>query len=122
MLVELDWATWLTWLLVAFFLADGVISAIGPAPMRAAFVKWGYPGWWHLVNAAVCLVIALLLVFPQTRQFGLMFGVLECVAVFATLIRHGELTHLPPAIVLLALLVLAYWGNYGWTLPGAAVA
>lgn len=120
MVFGIGWETWLTWLLVAFFIGDGVVSAIGPAPMRASFVNWGYPSWWHLVNAAVCLAAGLLLFFPATRPFGFMLGALECFAVFATLIRHGEFSHLPPAVVLFALLVLGYWGNFGWKLPGAA--
>ncbi|MBI4048396.1 MAG: DoxX family protein [Devosia nanyangense] len=122
MVLGIGWPVWLTWLLVVFFVGDGIVSAIGPEPMREAFVNWGFPDWWHWVNAAVCLTIGILLAFEVTRPFGFLLGALECFAIYVTLIRAGEFAHLPPSIVLLALITLAYWGNYGWRLPNAGAA
>jgi hypothetical protein len=117
MILGFNWFTWLTWLLVLFFLGDGIVSAIGPEPMRESFVKWGFPSWWHLVNAVVCVAVALLLIYPPTRPFGFLLAALECIAIYATLIHHREFAHLPPSVILLAVIVVAYWGTYGWKLP-----
>lgn len=122
MIFGFGWATWLTWLLAAFFLADGVMSAIGPEPMRLAFANWGFPSWWHLVNAVVCLLVGIMLLFPATRPLGFLLGAAECFAIFAVMIHHREFAHMAPAAVLLLLLTLAYWGSYGWRLPESVAA
>jgi hypothetical protein len=122
MIFGLTWAMLLTFFLSFFFFADGIVSAIGPRPMRESFVRWGFPDWWHLVNAAVCLVIGVLLLVPALRPFGFMVGALECFAIFAVLIRSNEPSHLPPSVFLLGLLVTGYWGLYGFALPPLGVA
>ena len=119
MIFGFHWAQVLVGILGVFFLGDGVVSAIGPKPMRESFVKWGFPAWWHLVNAAVCLTTGVLLLIPGLQPFGLILGALECFAIFATLIRNNEAAHLPPSVILLALILVAYWGLYGFALPGA---
>ncbi|MBJ3785831.1 DoxX family protein [Devosia sediminis] len=106
------WAIALTATLGVFFLADGFVSLIGPKPMRVAFVRWGYPRWWHLVNAAVCLTIGVLLFIPPLRPIALILAALECLAIFATMIRNRQPAHLPPSVILLALVALAAWGLY----------
>jgi hypothetical protein len=116
MILGFHWALLLTGLLGIFFLGDGVVSAIGPKPMRDSFVKWGFPGWWHLVNAAVCLATGVFLLIPALRPLGFALGALECFAIFATLIRNKEPGHLPPSVFLLGLLCAAYWGLYGLAL------
>jgi len=118
MILGFHWTLILVSILGVFFLGDGVISAIGPKPMRESFVKWGFPSWWHLVNAAVCLVTGVLLFIPALRPLGLLLGALECFAIFATLIRNNEPAHLPPSVILLVLILVAYWGFYGLALPG----
>lgn len=119
MIFGFHWALLLTGLLSIFFLGDALVSAIGPKPMRESFVKWGFPGWWHLVNAAVCLAIGVLLLVPALRPFGFVLGALECLAIFATLIRNKEPGHLPPSVFLLGLLCVAYWGLYGFDIATA---
>lgn len=113
MIFGFHWALLLTGILSIFFLGDAVVSAIGPKPMRESFIKWGFPGWWHLVNAAVCLAVGIMLLVPALRSFGFALGALECFAIFATLIRNREPGHLPPSVFLLGLLWVAYWGLYG---------
>ncbi|KKB80840.1 hypothetical protein VW35_01155 [Devosia soli] len=120
MIFGFHWALILVGVLSIFFIGDAVVSAIGPKPMRESFVKWGFPGWWHLVNAAVCLAVGLLLLVPTLRPFGLLLGALECLAIFATLIRAREPGHLPPSVFLLGLICVAYWGLYGFALPSVA--
>jgi hypothetical protein len=119
MIFGFHWALLLTGLLSIFFLGDALVSAIGPKPMRESFVKWGFPGWWHLVNAAVCLAVGVMLLVPALRPLGFALGALECFAIFATLIRNKEPGHLPPSVFLLGLLCVAYWGLYGFGLAAA---
>lgn len=119
MIYGFHWALLLTGLLSIFFLGDALVSAIGPKPMRESFMKWGFPGWWHLVNAAVCLTVGILLLVPGLRPLGFALGALECLAIFVTLIRAKEPGHLPPSVFLLCLLCVAYWGLYGFSLATA---
>lgn len=113
MIFDIHWARVLTAVLGAFFLTDGFVSLIGPKPMRIAFIRWGYPRWWHLVNAAVCMTIGILLFIPPLRPVAFILATLECLAIFATMIRNRQLAHLPPSIILLALVSLAAWGLSG---------
>jgi hypothetical protein len=117
MLFGFSWAQWLTWLLAAFFAVNGVINITGPKAMRDSFAEWGFPGYWHIVNGAILLLTGILLVLPQTRPFGFGLGVLECLAIYITLIRHKAFSHLPPSVVMLIVLGVAWWGLYGLGLP-----
>jgi hypothetical protein len=58
-----------------------------------------------------------LLAFPQTRPFGFLLGLLEFMAIYATLLRHQAFSHLPPSVVLLVVMAIAYWGLYGFGVP-----
>jgi len=110
---HLPWADGLTWLLSLFFIINGAINLAGPPALREGFARWGFPSWWHLVNAAVLFACGILLAFPDLRFFGFALGLLECLAIYAVLIRHGDYRHLPPSIVLLLLMALAFAGLYG---------
>jgi uncharacterized membrane protein HdeD (DUF308 family) len=117
MIFGFAWPTLLTYVLTAFFLANGVINLMGKQALRDGFARWGFPAWWHLVNGAVLLVAGVLLAYPPTQFLGFALGALECLAVFATLARHRDWAHFPPSVILLVLLALAYWGTYGlWPL------
>lgn len=102
MIFGFGWAVWLAWLLAAFFLVNAVVNAINPPPMREAWARWGYPPWFHWVNAAMELVAGVALLFPATRLLGLAVGAAICVGIFATLVRHRELGHVAPGAILFA--------------------
>ncbi|MNL57359.1 hypothetical protein D3C87_1809150 [compost metagenome] len=84
--------------------------------MRDNYQRWGFPEGWHIVNGAVCLAIGVLLLVPSLRPFGFALALLECLAIYATLIWNKDASHLPPSVILLALIALAYWGLYGLAL------
>lgn len=117
MIFGFSWAEWLTWLLALFFVVNGVINFTGPQAMRDGFRDWGFPPYWHLVNGAILLLTGLLLAYPPTRPLGFLLGLLECIAIYATLIRHRAFSHLPPSVVLLEVMAIAWWGVYGLSLP-----
>ena len=47
----------LGWIIATFFIANGLVNLYGPESMRAAFFRWGFPRWFHLVNGAIQVVI-----------------------------------------------------------------
>jgi len=110
---DFPWADGLAWLLTLFYIINGAINLAGPPAMREGFARWGFPSWWHLVNAAVLFACGILMAVPQVRLFGFALGALHCLAIFAVLIRHGDYRHLPPPAVLLVVLALTSAGLYG---------
>lgn len=113
MLSGSSWAIWLLWLLIAFFAVNSVVNAINPRPMRESYARWGFPSWFNFVNAGMEAAAAALLYFPETRLIGFAIGLVICLGIFATLIRHGEYSHMGPGLVLFAAICLTLWGLYG---------
>ena len=122
MFIGYGWAEWLTFGLAAFFIATGFVNFTGPAGMRRGFEEWGFPNWWHYVNGTVLLATGMLLIILPTRLVGFGLGLLECLAIYITLLRHRAYGHLPPSVLLLAALALAYMGLYGAELPLSSLA
>jgi len=91
------------WLLALAFTGAGIGNAVGGAAIQAQFQRWGYPAWWNFVTAALELFVAALIIFPQTRIFGLALGAMVMIAATATLIWRREYKHLPPCLVFVVL-------------------
>ena len=87
MIIGMAWPVWLAWILALFFAANGMVNIIGPKSMRDGFARWGYPSWFHLLNGALQLAIAVLLLMGATRLLGLGLGILLCLVIFVTLVR-----------------------------------
>jgi hypothetical protein len=117
MIFGFSWPFLLTCLLGLAFIVNGVANAIGPREMRENFTRWGFPRGWHLVNAAVCLTTGVLLLVPPAVPIGFVLAALECLAIYLTLVINREFKHLPPSMILLAILGMAFFGTYGLTLP-----
>jgi hypothetical protein len=111
MIFGIDWTMWLTWLLAAFFIVNGVVNWFGPKPMLDGYARWGFPGWFHRFNGTVQLGAGVLLLFPVTFHAGIALGLAVCLGIFATLIRHKEFSHLPPGVILFALLCVGTWAR-----------
>jgi hypothetical protein len=99
------------WLLVAAFFGAGLFNAIGTRATREGFVRWGYPGWWHLVTGGLEILSAVLIALPVGRVAGLVFGTLIIAAALATVLRHREFSDLAPLGVFLALIALAAFSS-----------
>lgn len=99
----------LVWLLVAFFLASGVMNLHPPQPIRASYARWGYPSWFHYVTAGIEIAGALLLLFVATRLIGSLLLAAVMVAAIWTLLRHREAARAVPAGVAMALCLSCAW-------------
>lgn len=95
------------WLLALAFLGAGLFNLIGTAATRSGFVRWGYPGWWHLPTGALEVICAGLIAVPASRVAGMALAAVIIAAAVVTVLRHREFSHLAPLGVFTALLVLA---------------
>tara|TARA_R110000868_G_scaffold160380_7_gene389883 strand:- start:5417 stop:5734 length:318 start_codon:yes stop_codon:yes gene_type:complete len=102
-------ATILTWLLGAFFLIGGGVNIVAPAPIRAEFQRWGFPGWFHFLVGALELAVAVMLVVPGWRTGGLVLAAVTMVSATAVVLYHKEYSHalIPGAV--LAVTCIAAW-------------
>jgi len=94
----------MAWLLAFALAGAGLFNAVGGAAVKAEFVRWGYPAWWNLVTAAVEVLAAALIVFPETRIWGLALAAMVMIAALATVIWRREYRHLLPGVALTALI------------------
>jgi hypothetical protein len=104
------WISWLipvlSWALSAFFTLGSWFNLFDESSI-ADYRKWGYPGRFHFVTAAMELGTAALLIEHTTRLFGAALGALVMVGAIATLVGHCDYSHaaLPGAILVLLLVV-----------------
>lgn len=110
MILNYSWAVWLAWLLALFFLSNGVLNLVALKSMKNALLGWGFPPRFHIVNGLVQVVIGLMIAWYPTRAFGLLLAVVLCVAIWLTLIRHRDWSHLPPSIILMVIVLVDAWG------------
>ena len=90
------------------FLGAGGANFAGIGSIRADFVRWGYPAWFHRLCGGLELLGAALVLWPVTRLGGLALLGLVMAAAFFTLARHQEPAgHFMAAIGISALLILA---------------
>jgi drug/metabolite transporter superfamily protein YnfA len=94
----------MAWLLAFAFAGAGLFNGIGGASVQSKFLRWGYPAWWNFVTAAVEILCAALIVFVETRYWGLALGALVMIAAIATLIWRRDYKELPPGVIFTALI------------------
>ena len=95
------------WLLVAGFLAAGLINAIGSPAAQSDFARWGYPGWWGRVTGGLEIMSAVLIALPASRIGGLTLGAIIIAAAVLTVLRHRDFSHLAPLGAFVAVIALA---------------
>lgn len=100
----------MTWILAAFLLFGSGLNAVGPRPIRADYVRWGYPRGFRFVTAGLELAAAILLVVPAFQLAGALLGASIMTAAVATTLKHGE-----PARAVAPALTLA------WAVTAAAL-
>lgn len=80
----------------------GIVNFIGPASVREAFARWGYPSGFHRATGALEIAAGLLLILPVTVQLGAIATAIILIGALGTLIRFRDWSHLPGAFVLTA--------------------
>jgi uncharacterized membrane protein YphA (DoxX/SURF4 family) len=83
----------------------GTVNFVGPQSVRDSFVRWGYPAGFHRVTGGLEVVAGLLLLVPATWWAGAIGSIVILSAAAMTLIRCREWSHLPGAVVLMAVAV-----------------
>lgn len=93
---------------VAFVMAaGGGVNLAGPAGIRAAYARWGYPAGFRFVTAMLEALSATLVLIEETRPWGLMLAAAIMFAAIATLVRAREYLHALPAIAICVAAVIA---------------
>ncbi|SAL13880.1 hypothetical protein AWB71_00448 [Caballeronia peredens] len=90
------------------FLAAGVVNAIGPAPIRSEFEKWGYPAWLRLIVAAVEFGGAICMMLAETHRFGAVTLLIIVLGVLVSFIRSREWMRMQYPLMLLLLLIILF--------------
>jgi hypothetical protein len=87
--------------LAAAFAAAGLVQLAGAGFVRRAYRRWELPPRFHRVIGALMVLAAFFLTVPNTRLWGVVLAGLINFAAVVTLLKNRE---------------------YGWALPGLAVA
>ena len=97
----------LAWLLAAFFLFGAYGNTFISEENAAAYLAWGYPGWFHYITATLELAAGLLLLRTALRPFGAGLGALVMAAAALTTLVNADFAHtIAPSIVLVVSLVV----------------
>ena len=104
-----SWNQILTWALAAFFLLGAIINTFATKVVVPEFRRWGYPDRWNFITAGMELVVAILLVAPQTFRFGVALGGAIMIVAIGTVIRAREYRRALPPFIVLVLLIVAGW-------------
>jgi hypothetical protein len=100
--------TAIPYLLSLIMLGGGVANAVGPRGILESYTRWGYPSGFHFVTAILELVAAALILYPPLRPYGMGLALLVLLAALATLMRAGEYSH-SPAAILFIMLIAVWW-------------
>jgi len=77
------------WLAI-IFLIGAVVQLPGPGFVRRAYKQWEYPPKFYRVTGFLELLIALFLVVPQTRIWGVFLAILVTFAAEITLLKNAQ--------------------------------
>ncbi|OOY28421.1 hypothetical protein BMI90_07025 [Thioclava sp. L04-15] len=97
----------LTWLLVVFFVFGGLGNIFISNEQAASYIRWGYPGWFHYLTAALEISTAGLISTRKFRNLGFALGGSIMIAAAATTLFHREYIHAAPSITALLFTVIA---------------
>jgi len=91
----------------AIFALTGLINLSGSTHMRAVYRLWRYPHHFYRVVGVAELMVALFLIVPETRVWGIAAGGMITFIVIVTLLHHRQYLWSLPAMLLLVSLVPA---------------
>jgi hypothetical protein len=91
----------------AIFALTGFINLSGSTHMRAVYRLWRYPHRFYRIVGVAELMVALFLIVPETRVWGIAAGGMITFIVIVALLNHRQYLWSLPAILLLVSLVPA---------------
>jgi len=94
-------------LVSAVFALTGLINLSGSTYMRAVYRLWHYPHHFYRIVGGAELMVALFLVVPETRVWGIAAGGMITFVVVVTLLHHRQYLWSLPAMLLLVSLIPA---------------
>ena len=91
----------------AIFALTGLTNLSGSTHMRALYRLWHYPHHFYRIVGVAELMVALFLIVPETRVWGIAGGGMITFIVIVTLLHHRQYLWSLPAMLLLVGLVPA---------------
>jgi hypothetical protein len=91
----------------AIFALAGLINLGGSTHMRAVYRLWHYSHHFYRIVGVAQLTVALFLIVPETRVWGIAAGGMITFVVIVTLLHHRQYLWSLPAMLLLVSLVPA---------------
>ena len=93
--------------LAVVFWVIGITHLLGPRFLRDAFEKWNYGTRVRLVTGVLELMVALMLVHPELRGWGIALAALIMFGAVVTLLSHEQYLCAAPSMALMAALIPA---------------
>ncbi len=96
-----------SWVLASVFAGAAVVQIAGPAFVRRAYERWGFPPKFYRVVGAIELLAAAFLADPITRIWGVAIAGLVTFGGVVILLDHRQYAYTVPGLLLMAALVPA---------------
>ena len=93
--------------LAALFAAIGAVQLAGPRFLRTAYERWDYSPYLRIVTGVLDLAVAVMLLNPNERGWGIALGALLTFGSVVTLLNHRHYTAALAAILMMVALVPA---------------
>ena len=93
--------------LAVVFWVIGITHLLGPRFLCDAFEKWNYGTRVRLVTGVLELMVALMLVHPELRGWGIALAALIMFGAVVTLLSHEKYLCAAPSMALMAALIPA---------------
>jgi hypothetical protein len=91
----------------AVFALTGLINLSGSTHLRAVYRLWHYPLHFYRIVGVAELMVALFLIVPETRVWGIAAGGMITFIMIVSLLHHRQYLLSLPAMLLLVSLVPA---------------
>ncbi len=106
---DLSWIQILTWALGAFFVVGFFINTFAIKMVGPDYHRWGYPDWFHFLSGGLDLLVAVLMLAPMTRPFGVALGCAIMLVAIATVVYYREYNRAIPPLIVFTLLSIVGW-------------
>ena len=93
--------------LAALFAVIGAVQLAGPRFLRVAYERWDYSQYLRIVTGFLDLAVAVMLLNPNERGWGIALGALLTFGSVVTLLNHRHYAAAGAAILMMVALVPA---------------